>query len=153
MEDHQRCALALEADMRSDIAFCDRVHQFIDKVKRQINIGLCDSRQIGRILVRLRNLDIVYVPSIGHAYDPNPERDVFSLFGLTGGPDDWMEFVSYPRSSFEVNFCASQISLAASSGILSTSIPSCSRLSSIASLYFQRDIDQSKKDALRFLLT
>ena len=66
-----------ETDLRSDIAFGDGVYKSTDAGKTWRNVGLRDTRQIGRILIHPTNPDIVYVAALGHAYGPNEERGVF----------------------------------------------------------------------------
>jgi photosystem II stability/assembly factor-like uncharacterized protein len=66
-----------EADMRSDISFGDGVYKSTDAGETWQNVGLKDSRHIGRILVDPRNPDVVLVAALGHAYGPNNERGVF----------------------------------------------------------------------------
>ena len=66
-----------EADMRSDITFGDGVYKTTDGGKSWTNVGLRDSRQIGRLLIHPANPNLVYVAALGHAYGPNEERGVF----------------------------------------------------------------------------
>ena len=41
------------------------------------NVGLRDTRHIGRVRVHPRDPDLVYVAALGHAWGPNRERGVF----------------------------------------------------------------------------
>ena len=66
-----------EADIRSSLSSGDGVYKSIDAGKTWRNVGLRNSKQIGRILVDPKNSDIVYIAVLGHAYGPNPERGVF----------------------------------------------------------------------------
>jgi photosystem II stability/assembly factor-like uncharacterized protein len=66
-----------EADMRSQISYGDGMYKSSDGGKTWRNLGLRDTRQIGRILVDPRNPDVVLVAALGHAYGPNDERGVF----------------------------------------------------------------------------
>jgi photosystem II stability/assembly factor-like uncharacterized protein len=66
-----------EADIRSDLSSGDGVYKSVDAGRNWTNVGLRDSKQIGRILIHPRNPDIVYVAALGHAYGPNEERGVF----------------------------------------------------------------------------
>lgn len=75
-----------ETDLRSDISFGDGMYKSTDAGKTWKNIGLGDSRQIGRILVHPANPNVVYVAALGHAYGSNPERGVFRS---TDGGQTW----------------------------------------------------------------
>jgi photosystem II stability/assembly factor-like uncharacterized protein len=66
-----------ESDMRSQISFGNGMYKSTDAGKTWTNVGLDDTRQIGRILVDPRNADIVFVAALGHAYGANPERGVY----------------------------------------------------------------------------
>lgn len=75
-----------EADIRSDLSSGDGVYKSIDGGQTWSNVGLCDSRQISRIVVDAHNANVVYVAALGHAYGPNPERGVFKT---TDGGGHW----------------------------------------------------------------
>src|SRR5205085_5995099 len=66
-----------EADMRSDISQGDGVYKSIDGGKTWTHSGLRDSQQIGRIIVRPDDANVVYVAALRHPYGPNAERGVF----------------------------------------------------------------------------
>jgi photosystem II stability/assembly factor-like uncharacterized protein len=66
-----------EADIRSDVTFGDGVYKSTDGGKTWMNVGLRDTRHIGRVLIHPANPDIVFVAALGHAYGPNDERGVF----------------------------------------------------------------------------
>ena len=68
---------------RGDISFGDGVYKSTDGGKTWKNIGLRDSRHIGKIVVDPRNANVVYVAAEGHIYGPNHERGVFR--SLDGG--------------------------------------------------------------------
>ena len=66
-----------EADMRSSISVGNGMYKSTDAGKTWKQIGLSDSRQIGRILVDPHDANRVFVAALGHAYGPNQERGVF----------------------------------------------------------------------------
>jgi photosystem II stability/assembly factor-like uncharacterized protein len=66
-----------EADMRSSISYGNGMYKSTDGGKTWTQIGLSDSRQIGRILVDPRDANRVFVAALGHAYGPNQERGVY----------------------------------------------------------------------------
>jgi photosystem II stability/assembly factor-like uncharacterized protein len=77
-----------EADMRSDISIGDGVYKSSDGGQTWKNIGLRDSRHIGRILVDSRDPNVVLVAALGHAYGPSAERGVFRS---TDGGATWQK--------------------------------------------------------------
>ncbi|MBU6509667.1 MAG: hypothetical protein KGQ73_05730 [Gammaproteobacteria bacterium] len=66
-----------EADMRSDIGYGNGMYKSTDGGKTWSHIGLTDTMQIGKVLVDPKNVNVVYVAALGHAYGPNAERGVF----------------------------------------------------------------------------
>jgi photosystem II stability/assembly factor-like uncharacterized protein len=72
-----------EACIRGDISYGDGVYKSVDAGKTWTNVGLKDTRQIGKVIVDPRNPDIVFVAALGHAFGPNEERGVFR--SLDGG--------------------------------------------------------------------
>jgi photosystem II stability/assembly factor-like uncharacterized protein len=66
-----------EACIRGNISHGDGVYKTLDGGKTWKNIGLRDSRAIGRVIVNPANPDIVYVAALGHPFGPNPERGIF----------------------------------------------------------------------------
>ncbi|HLB92450.1 MAG TPA: hypothetical protein VJK27_08935 [Terriglobales bacterium] len=72
-----------EACLRGNIAQGDGVWKSVDAGKSWKNIGLKDSRAIGKVIVNPRNPDIVFVAALGHPYGANVERGVFR--SLDGG--------------------------------------------------------------------
>ncbi len=75
-----------EACIRSDISHGDGVYKTVDGGKTWKNIGLADSRAIGKVIVDPRNADIVYVAALGHPFGPNLERGIFRS---TDGGKTW----------------------------------------------------------------
>ena len=66
-----------EACIRGNISFGDGVYRSNDAGKTWTNIGLRDSRHIGRVIVHPTNPDIAFVAALGHAYGANTERGIF----------------------------------------------------------------------------
>ena len=75
-----------EADMRSDIQHGDGMYKSTDAGKTWTQIGLTDTRQIGKIIVDPKDANVVYVAALGHQYGPNAERGVFKS---TDGGRTW----------------------------------------------------------------
>jgi photosystem II stability/assembly factor-like uncharacterized protein len=66
-----------EACIRGDISQGDGVYKSLDAGKTWKNIGLRDSRAIGKVIINPNNPDIVFVAALGHPYGPNTERGIF----------------------------------------------------------------------------
>jgi len=66
-----------EACLRSNISQGDGVYKSTDAGRTWTNVGLSDSRTIGRVRVDPRDPNIVYVAAVGRPYGPNEERGVF----------------------------------------------------------------------------
>jgi photosystem II stability/assembly factor-like uncharacterized protein len=77
-----------EADMRSQISYGNGMYKSADGGKTWRNIGLKETRQIGRVLVDPNNPDVVFVAALGHAYGANPERGVYRS---TDGGANWQK--------------------------------------------------------------
>jgi len=66
-----------EACVRGNFSHGDGVYKSTDAGKTWKNVGLTDSRQIGKIRVHPQNPDLVYVAALGHVFGTNTERGVF----------------------------------------------------------------------------
>jgi photosystem II stability/assembly factor-like uncharacterized protein len=66
-----------ETAIRKDVTGGDGVYRSDDGGKTWENMGLSDSRFIGKIRVHPLDSDIVYVAALGHIFGPNEERGVF----------------------------------------------------------------------------
>src|SRR5947208_6742026 len=75
-----------EACIRGNISHGDGVYKSLDGGKTWKNVGLRDTRAIGKVIVNPRNPDIVFVAALGHPYGPNPERGIFRT---TDGGKNW----------------------------------------------------------------
>src|SRR5579864_4968787 len=75
-----------EACIRGDISYGDGVYKSVDGGKTWTNVGLKDTRHIGKVIVDPHNPNVVFVAALGHAYGPNPERGIFRS---TDGGKTW----------------------------------------------------------------
>ena len=75
-----------EACIRGNIGQGDGVWKSLDAGKSWKNVGLKDSRAIGKVIVNPRNPDIVFVAALCHPFGPNTERGVFRT---TDGGKTW----------------------------------------------------------------
>ena len=92
-----------EACIRGNLAQGDGIYKSVDAGKSWKNIGLKDSRAIGKIIVHPTNPDIVFVAALGHPYGPNAER---GLFRTTDGGKSWQKvlFVDDKTGAVDVEF-------------------------------------------------
>ncbi len=72
-----------EACIRGNISHGDGVYRTLDGGKSWKNVGLRDSRAIGKVIVNPHDANIVLVAALGHPYGPNTERGIFRT--LDGG--------------------------------------------------------------------
>jgi len=91
-----------ETTIRIDVAHGDGVYKSIDAGRTWANIGLKDTRFIGKIRVHPTNPDIVWVAALGHAFGPNKERGVFK--SVDGGKN-WQQvlFVSEKAGAVDLS--------------------------------------------------
>ena len=66
-----------EATIRGNVSHGDGVYKSTDGGKTWRNMGLKETRHIGKIRIHPQNPDLVYVAAFGHAFGPNPERGVY----------------------------------------------------------------------------
>jgi photosystem II stability/assembly factor-like uncharacterized protein len=66
-----------EGCIRGNVSHGDGVYKSLDAGATWKNVGLRDSRQIGRVRVHPRDPELVYVAALGHTFGPNRERGVF----------------------------------------------------------------------------
>jgi len=68
------------------LGYGDGVYKSIDGGKEWKNVGLKDSRQIGKIVIDPRNTDIVFVAAEGSVWGPGGDR---GLYKTTDGGETW----------------------------------------------------------------
>ena len=66
-----------ETAIRGNVSHGDGVYRSLDGGRTWKNVGLHDSRHIGRIRIHPTNPDLIYVAALGHVWGPNEERGVF----------------------------------------------------------------------------
>ncbi len=75
-----------EACIRGNISHGDGVYKSLDAGKTWKNVGLHDTRAIGKVIINPNNPEIVFVAALGHPYGPNAERGIFRT---TDGGKTW----------------------------------------------------------------
>ena len=75
-----------EACIRGNISHGDGVYKTLDGGKTWKNVGLKDSRAIGKVIINPTNPDIAFVAALGHPFGPNTERGIFRT---TDGGKTW----------------------------------------------------------------
>src|SRR5215469_2367388 len=66
-----------EPNNRQSSSWGDGIYKSTDGGRTWKNMGLAETRHIGRVVVNPKNPDIVYVAALGHLWGPNPERGVY----------------------------------------------------------------------------
>jgi photosystem II stability/assembly factor-like uncharacterized protein len=66
-----------EANTRQSSSWGDGVYKTTDGGKTWTNMGLADTRSVGRIVIDPTDENVVYVAAQGHLWGPNAERGVF----------------------------------------------------------------------------
>jgi len=92
-----------EACIRGNAATGDGVYKSVDAGKTWRNVGLRDSRAIGKLIVDPHDPDIVFVAALGHPYGPNTERGIFRT---TDGGKNWLKvlYVDEDTGGIDVTF-------------------------------------------------
>ncbi len=84
------------------IGYGNGVYKSSDGGKSWKNMGLKDSRQIGKILIDPRNSDVVYVAAEGSIWGPNEERGVFKT---TDGGKTWEKVLFISENTGVADMC------------------------------------------------
>ncbi len=77
-----------EADNRQSSSWGDGVYKSIDGGESWQNVGLVETRHVGKILIHPADSNTVYVAAVGHLWGPNKERGVFKT---TDGGREWKQ--------------------------------------------------------------
>jgi photosystem II stability/assembly factor-like uncharacterized protein len=91
-----------ESCIRGNVSHGDGVYKSEDAGRTWKNVGLRDSRQIGRVRVHPTNPDLVYVAALGHTFGPNHERGVFMS---RDGGQSWKNVLFVNDSTGAVDLC------------------------------------------------
>src|SRR6185503_10010678 len=75
-----------EPNNRQSSSWGDGIYRSLDGGKTWQNMGLRDTKHIGRVVVDPRDSNIVYVAAVGHLWGRNKER---GLFKTTDGGASW----------------------------------------------------------------
>lgn len=78
------------------LAYGDGVYKSLDGGKSWKNMGLKDSRQIGKILINPKDTDIVYVAAEGSAWGPGGDR---GLYKTTDGGKSWKKVLNISENT------------------------------------------------------
>ena len=92
-----------EACIRGNISHGDGVYKSTDAGKTWSNVGLKDTRNIGRVIIHPSNPEVAFVAALGHAYGFNEERGVFRT--MDGGKT-WEKvlYVSDKAGAIDITF-------------------------------------------------
>src|SRR5580700_5533622 len=85
-----------EGCIRGNTAQGDGVYKTVDGGKTWSNIGLKDSRAIGKLIVDPKNANIVFVAALGHPFGPNSDRGIFRT---TDGGKTWTKVLYKDENS------------------------------------------------------
>jgi len=91
-----------EACIRGNVSHGDGVYKSMDAGRTWTNVGLRDSRQIGRVRVHPRDPDLVYVAALGHTFGASHERGVFRS---RDGGKTWSNVLFVNDSTGAVDLC------------------------------------------------
>src|SRR6266849_6157843 len=66
-----------ETAIRLDVSYGDGLYKSTDAGRTWSNVGLRNSKFVGRICIHPLNPDLVYVAALGDVFGPHPERGVY----------------------------------------------------------------------------
>lgn len=91
-----------ETTIRIDVSHGDGVYKSTDAGRTWANMGLQDTRHIGKVRVHPQNPDVVWVAALGHAFGQNAERGVFK--SVDGGKNwEHVLFVSEKAGAVDLS--------------------------------------------------
>src|SRR5438045_2514244 len=79
-----------ETAIRSNISPGDGIYRSDDGGHTWRNLGLADTRYVGRVRIHPRDPDVAYVAALGHVWGTNDERGVFRT---TDGGKTWQKIL------------------------------------------------------------
>ena len=79
-----------ETTIRLDVSYGDGVYKSNDAGRTWANMGLKDTKHIGRVLIHPTNPDIVYIAALGDIFGPNAARGVYRT---TDGGKNWAKIL------------------------------------------------------------
>jgi len=85
-----------ENNHQRSLGYGNGVYKSIDGGKTWKNMGLKDSRQIGKILIDPRNSDVVYVAAEGSVWGPGGDR---GLYKTTDGGKSWKKILEISENT------------------------------------------------------
>ncbi|MGI9625493.1 MAG: VPS10 domain-containing protein [Longimicrobiales bacterium] len=89
-----------ERASRQSSGWGDGVYKSTDGGKSWTNMGLTDSRHIGRIAMHPTNPEVVFVAAMGHLWGPNDER---GLYKTTDGGAQWTRVLEIDENTGAVD--------------------------------------------------
>ena len=91
-----------EANNRQSENWGDGVYKSVDAGRTWKNMGLKDTRHVGRIVIDPANANTVYVAAVGHLWGPNAERGVFKT---TDGGESWKKILFVDDNTGATDLC------------------------------------------------
>jgi len=85
-----------EGNHQRSLGYGDGVYKSIDGGKSWKNMGLKESRQIGKVLIDPRNSDVVYVAAEGSVWGPGGDR---GLYKTTDGGKTWKKVLTISENT------------------------------------------------------